>query len=144
MKITDCKIRDFFLASKNCTRKYPSAPCNDKGGKKSLYCAVLAGRTQANNKPDKVFSFLPLIHHSRAPSFPSLFYGGKASAVVGFKNGEEWGRYALSDNSTVGRVLFYPSSTASGPPSPRGKAREIIVAAPSPKGEGKRRGTGMR
>ena len=26
--------------------------------------------------------------------------------MVGFKNGEEWGRYALSDNSTVGRVDF--------------------------------------
>ena len=72
---------------------------------------------------------------------------GEIEAGLGQDWGEKWqhggGRYALSDNSTVSRVefYFYPSSTASGPPSPQGEGKKKgkqAVPLP-PKGEGKER-----
>ena len=61
--------------------------------------------------------------------------------------GEKWqnggGRYALSENSTVSRVefYFYPSSTASGPPSPQGEGKKKgSKRSHSSQGEGKKKG----
>ena len=124
----------FFLLLKICTRKCPTAPCNDKGRKKSLYCAVLAGRTQENNEPDKMFSFLPLIHHSRGPSFPSLFYGGRQVRWDVSKKGKSGAGMRWAIILLWVEFYFYPSSTASGPPSPQGEGKRATRRGPFPPG----------